>query len=38
VFSHRGPGRNFGYLRLTWNNGRRSKLLWINSRGQWQWY
>ena len=37
VFYHSGPGRNFGYLRLTWDDGRRSKLLWIDGRGQWWW-
>ncbi len=35
VFSHSGPGRNFGYLKLTWPG--HSMLLWINSRGEWWW-
>lgn len=35
VFNHGGPGRNFGYLRLTWPH--HSMLLWIDSAGQWLW-
>lgn len=35
VFNHSGPGRNFGYLRLTWPH--HSLLLWIDSAGQWLW-
>ncbi len=35
VFYHRGPGRNFGYLRLRWHL--HSMLLWINSQGAWSW-
>jgi hypothetical protein len=38
AFYHRGPGRNFGYLRLRWGRHlQHSMLLWINSRGQWTW-
>jgi hypothetical protein len=37
VFDHAGSGRNFGYLKLSWDNGRDGKVLWINSRGQWDW-
>jgi hypothetical protein len=45
LFDHSGPGRNFGYLRYTGDRslnpiigGRgRSRLLWINSRGNWWW-
>jgi hypothetical protein len=35
VFDHAGPGRNFGNLRLRWHH--HTMLLWITSRGQWQW-
>jgi hypothetical protein len=37
VFDHKGPGRNFGYLRLRWDHRRHSTLLWIDSEGQWWW-
>jgi hypothetical protein len=37
VLNHSGPGRNFGYLKLTWDNGHRSRLFWIDGRGQWMW-
>lgn len=38
VFSHRGPGKHFGYLRLRWGRHlQHSRLMWINSRGQWWW-
>ena len=37
VFDHRGPGLNFGYLSLKWDSGRRSRLLWIDSQGQYWW-
>jgi hypothetical protein len=36
VFNHRGPGNNFGSLRLRWGK-HRSMLLWINGAGAWQW-
>lgn len=37
VFYHRGPGLNFGYLRLRWGRHlQHSKLLWINN-GVWDW-
>jgi hypothetical protein len=38
VFNHRGPGKHFGYLRLRWGRHlQHSRLMWINSRGQWWW-
>jgi hypothetical protein len=45
VFDHSGPGLNFGYLRYTSKHSLnpivggagRSRLLWINSRGNWWW-
>lgn len=38
VFDHAGPGRNFGYLRITWyHHGHHTKVLWIDSHGQWWW-
>jgi hypothetical protein len=38
VFNHRGPGRHFGNLRLRWGRHlQHSRLMWINSRGQWWW-
>jgi hypothetical protein len=33
VFDHRGPGRNFGKIRVTWHGGRFSD--YINSKGAW---
>jgi hypothetical protein len=37
VFYHRGPGLNFGYLRLRWGRHlQHSKFLWING-GVWDW-
>jgi hypothetical protein len=33
VFNHRGPGRNFGEIRVTWRNGRWFN--YINSKGDW---
>lgn len=39
VFSHRGPGKHFGYLRLRWGRHlQHSRLMWIDSRGQWWWH
>ncbi len=38
VFNHRGPGRNFGDLRLRWGRHlQHSRLLWINGHGEWWW-
>ena len=34
IFNHRGPGRNFGEIRVTWHNGRWSD--YINSKGDWE--
>jgi hypothetical protein len=35
VVHHHGPGRNFSHLKLTWHD--HSRLLWINSHGDWTW-
>jgi hypothetical protein len=39
VFNHRGPGLNFGNVKITWNqHGKRHSMhLWIDSAGQWNW-
>ena len=37
VFDHKGPGLNFGYLSLKWDGGRRSRLMWIDSLGEYWW-
>lgn len=39
VFNHRGPGRNFGNVNVTWTQRGHhySMHLWIDSRGQWDW-
>jgi hypothetical protein len=37
-FYHRGPGLNFGYLRLRWGRHlQHSMLLWISGAGSWAW-